>query len=89
MGYESCIAGGVALILALAFVPIYKLIRERLTSYSSYLMWLFLFLIFFGLSRIAEQMTVISLVGFLGNLLGAAVFHLARRRSEVVTDEKQ
>ena len=84
VGYESCIAGGTALILALCIIPIYKLIRKGLDSFSSYMVWLFLFLLFFGMSRIAEQMTVISFVGFIGNLLGAVCFHFARRyrRSE-------
>ena len=79
MGYESCIAGGAALILALCAFPLYKLIKKWLQSYSSHFMWLGLFLLFFALSRIAEQMTVISLVGFIGNLLGAVCFYIARR----------
>ena len=37
------------------------------------------FLLFLALSEIANQMTVTSLVGFIGNLLGALCFHLARR----------
>lgn len=80
VGYESCIAGGAALLLALALIPLYKLIRKGLASYSSYLMWLLLFLLFLGLSRIADEMTVISFVGFVSNLLGAICFHLAKRK---------
>lgn len=79
MGYESCIAGGVALLLALCAVPFYKLIRRWLESFSSYIMWLLLFLLFFVLSKIADQMTVISLVGFIGNLLGAVCFYLGKK----------
>ena len=79
IGYENCIAGGVALILALCAIPLYKLLKRAFSSYSSFFVWLILFLLFFSLSRIAEQMTVISLVGLIGNLLGAVCFHLARR----------
>ena len=79
LGYESCIAGGTALLLALCIIPLYKMIRRGLMTFSSYLMWLVLFLLFFTLSRIAEQMTVISLVGFIGNLLGAICFYFAKR----------
>lgn len=79
VGYESCIAGGVALLLALCALPLYKLIAERLKSPSAYLVWLVLFLLFFGMSRIAEQMTVICFVGFVSNLLGAVCFFLAKR----------
>ena len=79
MGYQSCIAGGTALLLALCIIPIYKLIKRGLEGFSSYMMWLLLFLIFFGMSRIAEQMTVISFVGFIGNLLGSVCFYIAKR----------
>lgn len=79
VGYESCIAGGVALLLALCAIPLYKLISERLKSFSSYLMWLVLFLLFFGMSRIADQMTVICFVGFVSNLMGAICFYIAKK----------
>ena len=79
VGYESCIAGGVALLLALCAIPLYKLIADRLKSFSSYLMWLVLFLLFFGMSRIADQMTVICFVGFVSNLMGAVCFRIARK----------
>ena len=78
-GYASCIAGGTAVLLTLCFIPIYKLISHAIKSYSSYVMWLIFFLAFFALSKIAEQMTVISLVGFIGNLLGEVCFRIARR----------
>ncbi len=82
VGYEYCIAGGAALLLALCMIPLYKLIRKRLESYGSYLIWLALFLLFLALSRIAEQMTVISFAGFIGNLLGSVCFYVARRNKE-------
>lgn len=87
-GYESCIAGGVAILLILCALPIYKLIKRMLTSYSSYLLWLVLFLLFFALSRIADQMTVISLVGFIGNLLGAICFFIAKRLNKIRKSEE-
>ena len=79
VGYESCIAGGVALLLALCAIPLYKLIRRSVIGLSSYMMWLLLFLLFFAMSKIADQMTVISLVGFISNLMGAVCFALAKR----------
>ena len=87
VGYQNCIAGGVAILLVLSVIPLYKLLRRSLMSFSSYLMWLVLFLIFFGLSKIADQMTVISLVGFIGNLLGAICFFVAKRLKGVRADE--
>ncbi len=80
IGYASCIAGGTALLLALCVMPIYKLISKKLATFSSYMLWLMVFLMFFALSRIAEQMTVISFVGFVSNLLGAVFFAAAKRK---------
>jgi chromate transport protein ChrA len=88
MGYESCIAGGGALLIALCAIPLYKLLRKWLESFSSYIMWLLLFLLFFGMSRIADQMTVISLVGFIGNLLGAICFFIAKRLNKIRKSEE-
>ena len=79
VGYEYCIAGGAALLLAICMIPLYKLIRHKLMGYSSYFIWLLLFLLFFALSRIAEQMTVISFAGFVGNLLGSVCFYMAKK----------
>ena len=78
-GVENCIAGGTALILALCIIPLFKILKKGFAGYSSYIMWLFMFLLFFGMSKIADQMTVISFVGFIGNLLGAVCFYFARR----------
>ncbi len=87
VGYEHCIAGGVALMMVICFMPLYKFIRSKIKSYSSFLLWLLMFLLFFALSKIAEQMTVISFVGFLGNLLGAICFYLAKRYSGKRTEQ--
>lgn len=78
--YESCLAGGGALLLAICAVPLYKLIAKAMQSFSAYIMWLIAFLLFFSLSKIADEMTVISFVGFVSNLLGAILFRLARGR---------
>ena len=85
-GYASCLAGGAVIILAVCFVPIYKFISRVMKSYSSYVMWLILFLVFFTLSKIADQMTVISLVGFVSNVLGEVCMRIARR-GEITDDD--
>lgn len=80
-GGEYSVAGGCALLLVLCAIPLFKFIKRALFSFASYFLWLFLFLIFMALSKIADQMTVISFVGFIGNLLGALCFKLAKRKS--------
>ena len=83
-GASHTLAGGGVLILVLCAMPLYKYLKRLLASPASYLMWLILFLIFFCLSKIAEEMTVIAFVGFIGNLLGSLCFRMARGR---VNDE--
>lgn len=81
-GAESTIAGGGVLILVLCAAPLWKAVLRLLRSPSSHVMWLLLFGLFLFLSRIAEQMVVISFFGLVGNLLGAICFYIERRRRE-------
>ena len=45
-------------------------------------MWLFTFILFYTMSRIADEMTVISLVGAISNAIGAILFRIAGRCNE-------
>lgn len=81
-GVGSCIAGGGALVLVICAIPLYKLLRRVLSSPSAYMMWLIAFLLFFGLSKIASEMTVITFVGFVSNLLGAILMKIGRKRAD-------
>jgi hypothetical protein len=42
-------------------------------------MWFIIFVLFLLLSEIADEMTVISATGFIGNCIGALLFKLADR----------
>ena len=46
------------------------------------MVWLVLFVLFFMLSKIANEMTVISFVGFVSNVTGAILFYIAKRIRE-------
>ncbi len=81
-GGGTVIAGGCALLLALSAIPLMRIIREKLRSPASYVLWLAAFLLFFGVARIADEMTVISFVGFVGNIIGALFFKLGGRHNE-------
>ena len=76
-GGGRLISGGALLLVILAWVPLFRFVKRLIASPSAYMMWLVIFLTFFMLSKIAEQMTVISFVGFVGNALGAVSFKLA------------
>ena len=75
----QALSGGVLLLLLISAIPLYKIVKKRIASPASYTVWLILFAIFFTLSSIAEQMTVISFFGFVGNVLGAVCFKIAKR----------
>ena len=85
MGAEYALSGFTLLLLMLSALPLYKAIKSFLKSPSAWTVWLVLFLLFLMLSRIVNQMTVISLAGLLGNLIGAFLFKLAR----IDKDEEQ
>ena len=73
-GDGSTLSGAFLLLFIVAATPIFKALKRFFHSPATYLMWLIFFLLFFSLEKIAHEMTVISLVGFLSNLIGAAVF---------------
>ena len=85
---DSSILSGISLVLvAIALVPLYKHVRAALRSPSAPMMWFFSFLVFLLLSRIADEMTVISFVGFVTNVLGSLCFKRARMYAPEVKDE--
>ena len=85
---DSSILSGISLVLvAIALVPLYKHVRTALRSPSAPMMWFFSFLVFLLLSRIADEMTVISFVGFVTNVLGSLCFKRARLYAPEVKDE--
>ena len=86
-GDGAALSGFALILLLLSFVPLFKLVKKMLTSPAAHTMWLICFILFFCLSKIADEMTVISFVGFVSNLIGAAIFKLADRRID--ENEKQ
>lgn len=76
-GGAAVLSGFTLILLILAAVPLISFIKKIFASPAAYLMWLIIFVIFFMLSKIANEMTVISFVGFLGNAVGALMFKLA------------
>lgn len=70
-----------AIVIILAIFPIIKLLRRLLKSDASYIFWLILFICFFAMSRIADEMTVISFIGFISNSIGAILMRLGGKRN--------
>ena len=82
-GGEYILSGLAVLLMIVAFVPLFKLIRQVFKSPSGYAIWLAIFLVFFFVSRIASEMIVISFVGLVGNIIGAFLFKLAKGKKDI------
>lgn len=80
-GDGSAVSGLGLILILMTLSPIFKLIKAHFGSLSSYTMWFISFAVFFMLSKIAREMTVISFMGFIGNLVGAVFFRMARKKS--------
>ena len=81
-GGESVLSGLTALLLILSALPLYRTLKRLLRSPSAWVMWLICFLAFLLLSRIADEMTLISFVGLVSNLIAALIFRAAGAKNE-------
>ncbi|MBO7304226.1 MAG: hypothetical protein J6V09_03305 [Clostridia bacterium] len=78
-GGGTLFSGFVLLLVLLALIPLFNVIKSALKTPSAKTLWFVIFVVFFLLSRIADEMTVISFIGFVGNLIGAFFFKAAER----------
>ena len=78
-GGAAVLSGFTVMLLIMAAAPILRLMKRVLASPSAWVMWLCCFVIFTALSRIADEMVMISFVGMLSNVVGALLFRLAER----------
>ena len=86
-GGGRSVCGLCAFFLVLSALPLYKALGRYLRSAASYTVWIVVFLFCFLFSRIAEEATVISFVGAVGNVIGAMCFKIAGRHKR--TGEKE
>ena len=74
-------------LILVAFIPLMRFMKSLLKSPSATTVWFILFILFCFLSKIANDMTIISFVGFISNLTASFFFSLALMRKENA-DEK-
>lgn len=85
---DASVLSGISLLLiCLAIVPLFKYLKQFLHSPSTPIMWFISFIIFLMLSKIADEMTVISFIGFTTNLIGMLFFKIARKYGKEEEDE--
>ncbi len=78
-GGAAVLSGFTLLLILAALIPFFNTVKGILRSPAAYTMWFLAFVAFFVLSSIAREMTVISFAGFIGNLVGAALFKLSKK----------
>ena len=81
-GEGAALSGFTVLLLLISAYPLVKAVKRLLSSPSVFTVWLLLFLTFLIIRSIAYEMTVISFVGFVSNLIGACIFKITQRGSE-------
>ena len=85
-GGGAVVSGIAVLLLLISAIPLARTVKRFLRSPSARGIWILTFIVFFTLGRIAEEMTVISFVGAVSNIIGSVFFALAGRKKR---NEKQ
>ena len=81
---EAAALSGLTLaLLIIGAAPIFKYLKRILKSPSVYVIWLLIFILFVSLREIADEMVVISFVGFISNAIGAIIFKLGERKTDI------
>ena len=82
LGGRELLSGISVLLLLVCLTPLFKYVSAYLKAPSAKTLWLIIFIAFFSLSRIADEMTVISFIGFISNLFGSFIFKLGEKKNE-------
>lgn len=81
-GIYAQLSGLSLCLILICAVPFFRALKKHLLSPGAPLLWFFMFILFFSLSKIADEVTVVSFVGFISNLIGTIFFRLGRRRGQ-------
>ena len=77
---ETVVSGICAVLLILSALPLIRILIAKMRTPSATVLWSILFLLFFSLCRIAEEICVISCAGMVGGALGSVFFRLGKAR---------
>ena len=79
LGADATLSGISFILLAVSAIPLFKMIKAFLKSPAAWGIWLLIFILFFMLSKIANELTVISFIGFISNAIGALLFKISKK----------
>ena len=71
---KATVSGLALLFILLSVLPFIRQIREYFKSPAVWVVWGVLFLVFYALSAIIDEMVIISFFGLLSNLLGELLY---------------
>ncbi len=77
-GGERSLSAIALILLTLCALPLFRFLKAHLRTPSAWMLWLALFLFLSLFRAIADGLWMISLVAFLGSLLGALCFFIAK-----------
>lgn len=77
------------ILIVLCCIPFKKYLKEVWKNPSAWQMWLAIFIADIVLENIAQMTKIISLVGFISSIIGAAMFQLSKRYSTKETTEDE
>ena len=78
-GAEAMLSGLSLFLIMVSVIPLFRTVKSILKSPSAPLIWFIIFIVFFSLSKIADDITVIAFIGFISNLVGALFFSISRK----------
>ena len=81
-GGEAMLSGISLCLILITAIPVFRTVKSVFRTPSAPIVWLMIFILFFALSKIAEDITVIAFVGFVSNLIGSLLFTLARKKEK-------
>lgn len=79
---KATVSGLALLFILLSVLPFMKKIREYFKSPAVWVIWGVLFLVFYGLSSIINEMVIISFYGLLSNMFGEILYKYGEKISK-------
>lgn len=74
---------------AICALPLMKHFKQALKSPSAIAVWVFPFLVTWGLSQIIKQVMIISLVGMIANIIGAVLCGIGNKLKKIKHEDEE
>ena len=85
---EATMSGLCLVLIAISVIPFLKVLREYFKSPSSWVLFGVIFVVLLMLRSIIDQILIVSLAGFIANLIGAGIYSIGRKIEEKDKEEK-